>query len=349
MFFDTTEPPQKPVVVMSGMRPTGRLHLGHYVGVLQNWLTLQTQFPCYFMIADWHALTTQYDTPQKISENTLNLAIDWLACGIDPNQATIYVQSWVPDIIELAMILAMLTPVKWLETDPTLKDMVAMTRQVQDDGTEKTELNLGLLSYPVLQTADILSVGGTHVPVGKDQLAHLEISRDIARRVNHLYRRELFAEPLPLLAETPLLSGLDGRKMGKSLNNAIQLSDDADVVVQKIKREAITDRGRIKRQDAGNPSNCEVVYSYYRVFSPQALASVDAECRTAARGCLDCKLQLAEALNALLEPIRTRRKLFESDKAQVLAILKSGSEKARDEAAPIIRQLKAAMGWTTLS
>ncbi|MEB3244850.1 MAG: tryptophan--tRNA ligase [Vampirovibrionales bacterium] len=336
--LDTTTDAQqnRPVILMSGMRPTGRLHLGHYVGVIANWLKLQTQHPSYFMIADWHALTTQYASPQKLNEHTLGLAIDWLAAGIDPETATLYVQSWVPEILEINALLSMATPVKWLETDPTLKDMVALTKE---------DLNLGLLGYPVLQTADILSVGGTHVPVGKDQLAHLEVSRDIARRMNHLYGAPLFAEPKPMLTETPLLMGLDGRKMGKSLNNGIYLSDTQDEVLQKIKREAITDTQRVKRNDPGTPSNCPGVFPYYQIFAPQLVTTVDAECRSAARGCMDCKKQLTEHINALLAPMHQKRAEYEADKGQVIALLKAGSQKAREQAQAVLGRVKAAMNW----
>ncbi|MBY0404173.1 MAG: tryptophan--tRNA ligase, partial [Cyanobacteria bacterium] len=262
--------------VMSGMRPTGRLHLGHFMGVLKNWQTLQHQYTCYFSIADWHALTTGYERTASIQDNIFQMACDWLACGIDPKKATLFVQSTIPEIAQLHLLMSMLTPKKWLETDPTLKDMVQMIDE---------DLSYGLLGYPVLQTVDILSVKGELVPVGKDQLAHLEISRDIARRFNHLYGAGFFPEPRPLLTETPVLMGLDGRKMGKSYGNAISLSDTADETAKKIKA-AITDPARTKRDIPGTPENCEVVYDYYKVFADTAaLQLAGDQCRTAERGC----------------------------------------------------------------
>lgn len=320
--------------VMSGMRPTGRLHLGHYIGVLKNWIHLQELYDCYFMIADWHALTTQYEETSQLQENIVEMAVDWLAVGLDPQKATIYVQSSIPEIAELHLLLGMLTPNKWVETDPTLKDMVQMLHE---------DLTYGLLGYPVLQTSDILVMRGELVPVGKDQLAHLEISRDIARRFNHCYRTELFKEPQPLLTETPLLIGLDGRKMGKSYGNGIFLSDTEDEVWSKVKT-AVTDPARIRRSDPGNPEACEVVFPYYQIFADSdAITAAAEECRTAKRGCMDCKKILNEAVMETLRPIRERRKLFEGDRAQVLALLAEGQEKARANASETLRLVRTAM------
>lgn len=326
--------PASAKVVMSGMRPTGRLHLGHYMGVLRNWITLQEQMPCFFMVADWHALTTKYDNTNDLKNDILEMAMDWLAAGIDPEKATMYVQSSLPEEAELHLLLSMITPAKWVQTDPTLKDMVAMLHE---------DLSYGLLGYPILQTVDILSVKAGLVPVGKDQLAHLEISRDIARRFNHLYQVDFFAEPRPLLTETPLLIGLDGRKMGKSYNNAIFLSDTADETLKKVKT-AITDPARIKRTDPGNPEHCEVVYKYYEAFAPQdAQALAAEECRSAARGCMDCKKILAEIINEHLAPLRERRALYAADRAQVEQILHQGAEKARAVCQDTLRNVKAIM------
>ncbi len=327
---------EKPVakVVMSGMRPTGKLHLGHYMGVLKNWVKLQNEYPCFFSIADWHALTTKYDDTASLRDNILQMAVDWLAAGIDPQKATLFVQSSIPEIAELHLLMSMLVPAKWVQTDPTLKDMVAMLHE---------DLSYGLLGYPVLQTVDILSVKGNLVPVGKDQLAHLEISRDIARRFNHVYQTDLFAEPRPLLTETPMLIGLDGRKMGKSFNNAIFLSDSADESWNKIKT-AITDPARVKRTDPGAPENCEVVYKYYEAFTPQDMQTQAAdECRAALRGCMDCKKLLAEVINAELAPLREHGVMYGNDLAQVERLLKEGGEKARAEAADTLRQVKELM------
>lgn len=328
--------PQKPVanVVMSGMRPTGKLHLGHYMGVLRNWIELQKQYPCFFEIADWHALTTQYDNTANLRDNIYDMALDWLSAGIDPAKSTMYVQSAIPEIAELHLLMSMLTPAKWVQTDPTLKDMVAMLHE---------DLSYGLLGYPVLQTVDILIMRGSLVPVGKDQLAHLEISRDIARRFNHVYQTALFSEPRPLLTETPMLIGLDGRKMGKSYNNAIFLSDTAEETLKKIKT-GITDPARIKRDDPGNPEHCEVIYKYYEAFAPAEARELTAqECRTAARGCMDCKKTLVEFVNAELQPLRERRALYASDRAQVEEILRQGAEKARATAVDTLSRAKALM------
>jgi tryptophanyl-tRNA synthetase len=321
-------------VVMSGMRPTGKLHLGHYMGVLRNWVTLQDEYPCFFSIADWHALTTKYDDTGNLRQDILEMALDWLAVGIDPAKATMFVQSTIPEIAELHLLLSMITPAKWVQTDPTLKDMVAMLHE---------DLSYGLLGYPVLQTVDILSVRAGLVPVGKDQLAHLEISRDIARRFNHLYQTDIFAEPRPLLTETPLLIGLDGRKMGKSFNNAIFLSETADETLAKIKT-AITDPARVKRTDPGNPEDCEVVYKYYEAFAPEAVKALAAEeCRTATRGCMDCKKILAEIVNEALAPMRERRALYAQDRAQVEKILNEGSQKARAICQETLAKVKSVM------
>lgn len=316
------------------MRPTGRLHLGHYMGVLNNWMKLQHDYTCYFSIADWHALTTQYDKTENIRDNIYEMALDWLACGLEPEKATLFVQSTIPEIAELHLLLSMLTPVKWLETDPTLKDMVQMVHE---------DLSYGLLGYPVLQTVDILSVLGEFVPVGRDQLAHLEISRDIARRFNHIYGAQLFPEPKPLLTEVPMLMGLDGRKMGKSYGNAIFLADSAEETWQKV-RTAITDPARVKRDTPGNPDNCEVVFQYYKVFASQevtALAST--ECQSAARGCMDCKKILAEIINETFRPLRERREVFAADRSQVETILKLGSEKAREACFNTLIQVRKLM------
>lgn len=321
-------------VVMSGMRPTGKLHLGHYMGVLRNWVSLQDEYPCFFSIADWHALTTKYDNTDNLRSDILEMALDWLAVGIDPAKATMFVQSTIPEIAELHLLMSMITPAKWVQTDPTLKDMVAMLHE---------DLSYGLLGYPVLQTVDILSVRAGLVPVGKDQLAHLEISRDIARRFNHIYQAEIFAEPRPLLTETPMLIGLDGRKMGKSFNNAIFLSESADETLEKIKT-AITDPARIKRTDPGNPADCEVVYKYYEAFAPDAVRNLAAEeCRTATRGCMDCKKILAEIVNETMAPIRERRALYAADRGQVEKLLNEGSQKARAVCQDTLGKVKAVM------
>lgn len=320
------------------MRPTGRLHLGHYVGVLKNWVALQHQYECFYMIADWHALTTKVHDTAGMKDHVLEIALDWLAAGIDPKKSTIFIQSQVPAIVELHMALGMVTPNKWVETDPTLKDMVKMQAE---EGHEA--LTYGLLGYPVLQAADILSVKGDLVPVGKDQLAHLEIVRDIATRFNHITGKTIFPSPKPLLTETPLLPGVDGRKMGKSDNNGIYLADTEDETWKKIK-EGITDPARIKKTDPGEPNKCEVIYKYYEVFAPKDAQELAAkECRTAARGCMDCKKILAECINETLRPLRERRQELAQDKKAVIHILLEGSLKAYGEANKTMQEVRDAL------
>jgi tryptophanyl-tRNA synthetase len=323
---------------MSGMRPTGRLHLGHYRGVLKNWVSLQNDDTKpvlgYFMIADYHALTTGYTNTANMTQHVLDMTLDWLAAGINPERSVLYVQSQVPAIAELHLLLSMLTPAKWVETDPTLKDMVAMTHE---------DLSYGLLGYPVLQTADILAMRGHLVPVGKDQLAHLEISRDLARRFNHTYKSSVFPEPKPLLTDVSILKGLDGRKMGKSYANGINLADDEAQTLKQLK-SAITDPNRIKRDMPGDPEACSVVYEYYKVFAPaEAVLKADVECRSAARGCVDCKQELASYINDELRDLRTRRKALATDLAYVEAVLKQGAEKACERANETLRLVKSAM------
>lgn len=346
----------QPAVVMSGMRPTGRLHLGHYVGVLRNWVRLQHDHPCYFMVADWHTLTTKLDDTTQLAAFSREMVLDWLAAGLEPERCTLFLQSSIPEIAELQLLLSMATPVKWLETDPTLKDMVAMLRgNTQDgqpgEGSETTPgLSHGLLGYPVLQTADILSVDGTLVPVGQDQVAHLEISRDMVRRFNHEVGELVFREPRPLLTEVPMLRGLDGRKMGKSFNNAIFLSDSPAETIAKVKT-AITDPQRVKKTDPGNPDECTGIYPLYPLFAQDEaeVEQVRVECSQALRGCMTCKLQLAERLNEHLAPLRERRQQYEADPAQVDALLCQGRERVRAEASRMLSHARRALRLLTLS
>jgi tryptophanyl-tRNA synthetase len=336
-------------IVMSGMRPTGRLHLGHYLGVLHNWTLLQSKHTCFFSIVDWHALTTRYQDTVQLKEYVLDIALDWFAAGIDPKQSTVFIQSQIPEIAELHLLLSMVTPNKWVETDPTLKDMVAMLREglgksekegSTRDISEGGELTYGLLGYPVLQTSDILSVRGGLVPVGKDQVAHLEISRDIARRFNHVVGVPFFPEPRPLLTEVPLLKGLDGRKMGKSYNNAIFLSDTEDETWKKVKT-AVTDPKRVKRTDEGSPENCVAVFPWYETLASKEVQTVVAEeCRAGTRGCMDCKKQLAELLNEQLRPLREKRIAMEASRPEVYGWLKEGADKAREVCSATVSEAK---------
>lgn len=316
--------------IMSGMRPTGKLHIGHYLGVLKNWVELQSEYDCYFAVADWHALTTKYDQTSELRQNVIDVVLDWLACGIDPNTSHIYVQSLVPQTAELHIYLSMITPQNWVERDPTLKDMVKAMRG--DDENKNVELSYGLLGYPVLQSADIMTFNANLVPVGIDQVAHIEITRDIVRRFHHIYKTDFFNEPVPKLTQIPMLKGIDGQKMGKSFNNDIKISDDEDTTTKKIMK-GITDRGRIKRDDPGQTDNCEVIYPYYKIFADEnTCACVKEECESAKRGCADCKRQLAELVNEHFRPIRAKRTELENNMDYVHQVIKEGSERAAAEA-----------------
>ena len=284
-------------LIVSGMRSTGKLHLGHYFGVLQNWIKLQKEFECYYFVADWHALTTKFDKTEDLRQNVEDVILDWVASGIDPETSTIYLQSLVPETAELHVYLSMVTPQNWVERDPTLKDMVKMLRGNNDTDEKPSNIcSYGLLGYPVLMTADILTFNADYVPVGSDQIAHLEISRDIARRFNNIYGVELFKEPKPKLTEVPLLKGIDGQKMGKSFHNDIKISDTEEETSKKIMR-AITDRSRIRKDDPGHPDECEVIFDYYKIFAPEKLDDVRCECENAKRGCADCKRELCRCVN----------------------------------------------------
>jgi tryptophanyl-tRNA synthetase len=318
-------------VVMSGMRATGALHVGHYLGVLKNWVELQQHYTTYFMVADWHSLTTKLHETTHLPQHRHSILLDWLAAGIDPSLATVYYQSAIPEIAELHVLLSMATPHKWCETDPTLKDMVL---------NEEQGLSYGLLGYPVLQTADILAMGGQLVPVGKDQLAHLEISRDIARRFNHLTKSDTFSEPRPLLTETPSVIGLDGRKMSKSYNNIIALNATEDDTAKAIKT-AVTDAARIRKDDPGNPEHCVAVFPWYTSLAPKETCnSVASECQTGTRGCMACKKQLTELVNETLGPLRERRATYAEDQSQLDTIIREGNAKAREAAHTVLQKVR---------
>ncbi len=322
--------------IVSGMRPTGKLHLGHYLGVIQNWVELQDKYDCYFFAADWHALTTKYDKTDELRQNTLDVVMDWLACGIDPNKSTIYVQSLVPEIAELNIYLGMITPQNWVERDPTLKDMAKILKT--KDG-QNSQINFGLMGYPVLMSSDIMMFNADCVPVGIDQVAHIEITRDIARRFNNLYG-EFFHEAKPLLNNCSLICGLDGNKMGKSFNNDIKISDDAETTSKKV-MTAITDRSRLRKDDLGHPEECEVAFKYWKIFgSEEEIATIRCECEKGLRGCAQCKRQLGDKINAKLAAIREKRKYYEEHPQEVEQIIKEGSAKARIKAAEILQQVR---------
>ena len=326
--------------IMSGMRPTGKLHLGHYFGVLKNWVELQKQFESYFFIADWHALTTKYNQTQDLAQNVKDVLLDWVASGIDPEKSTIYLQSFVPETAQLHIYLSMITPQNWVERDPTLKDLAKIMKDKQEN---LSNLSYGLFGYPVLMTADILLFNTNFVPVGIDQVAHVELTRDIARRFNNVYGVDYFVEPTPKLTQIPLMKGLDGNKMGKSFNNDIKISDDEETTLKKI-RTGITDRNRIRKDDKGDPSNCEVIYDYWKIFGTnEEVEEICSGCKNATMGCMECKKRLGQKVNNYFKPIREKRKELENNDALIKEILYDGSKKARIKAQETIKGVEEAV------
>lgn len=324
-------------VIVSGMRPTGKLHLGHYLGVIQNWVQLQDKYDCYFFSADWHALTTKYDKTEDLRQNTIDVITDWLACGINPDKSVIYVQSLVPEIAELNIYLGMITPQNWVERDPTLKDMAKILKTKEG---QNSQINYGLMGYPVLMSADIMMFNADFVPVGVDQVAHIEITRDISRRFNNLYGEEFFREAKPLLNNCSLICGLDGNKMGKSFHNDIKISDSQEETSKKI-MTAITDRSRLRKDDPGHPDECEVVFKYWKIFGDESeIETVKCECINGQRGCADCKRQLGAKINHKLAPIREKRKYYENNSDQVEKIITEGSQKARVKAKEVLKGVR---------
>lgn len=323
-------------VIVSGMRPTGKLHLGHYLGVIKNWVELQEKYDCYFFVADWHALTTKYDKTDELKQNTYDVVMDWLACGINPEKSVIYVQSLIPEVAELNVYLSMITPQNWVERDPTLKDMVKILKTKEGQGQQ---MNYGLLGYPVLMSADIMMMNADFVPVGIDQVAHIEITRDITRRFNNIYG-EFFHEAQPLLNNCSLICGLDGNKMGKSYHNDIKISDSAEETSKKI-MTAITDRSRLRKDDLGHPDECEVAFKYWQIFGSESeIATVRSECEQGLRGCAQCKRQLGDKINEILAPIRERRAYYENHIDEVEDIIRTGSAKARQRASEVLDKVK---------
>ncbi|MGE4497993.1 MAG: tryptophan--tRNA ligase [Deferribacterales bacterium] len=321
--------------VLSGMRPTGKLHIGHYFGALKNWVKLQDEHECFYFVADWHALTTNYEDPENIIENRRDLVLDWLASGVDPEKATLFVQSKNLYHAELFLLLSMITPVSWLERCPTYKEM-------KQEVTDKDLSNLGFLGYPVLMSSDIIIYGANYVPVGIDQLPHLEIAREIVRRFQFLYNAEVFVEPEGLLTEIPKLPGLDGRKMSKSYGNAIMLSEDLDEVEQKLKRMK-TDTRRQRRTDVGDPEVCPV-FDYHKVFSTEEeRAYITTECKRAGIGCMDCKMILIKHMRAFLEPIQERRRKFETEIKDMDGFLESSQKRANEEAGKLMEKVREAI------
>ena len=320
--------------VLSGMRPSGKLHLGHYIGVLVNWKKLQDEYDCFFFAADWHALTTEYDRTEIIRDSIDDMIIDWMASGIDPAKATLFIQSHVPEHAELHLLLSMITPLPWLERNPTYKE------QLREQTTRDLH-TYGFLGYPVLQAADILMYDASLVPVGVDQVPHLELTREIARRFNFLYR-ESFVIPEAYLTETPKLLGTDNRKMSKSFGNAILLSDTAEQVWEKV-RPMVTDPARVRRTDPGNPEVCNV-FSYHKIFSdPETIAKVDVGCRTAGIGCIECKRWMFERMERVLRPVREERLRIVESGISVRDVLEAGTVNARKVSAAKMTEVRDAV------
>ncbi len=382
------------------MRPTGKLHLGHYFGVIKNWIELQRDHETYYMIADWHALTTSYKSTEQIKENIEQVMIDWIALGLDPNKSVLFIQSHVKEELELFLIFSMITPKSWLEWNPTYKDMKYNLLKIADlelsfkggirdlvkeflaklpykvEDFEALEENLldtiseafvravfdgilepevlsklnvskrgfydtdtyGFLGYPVLQAVDILIYKAEAVPVGEDQLPHIELTREIARRFNQLYG-EVFPEPKALLTETPRLLGTDGRKMSKSYNNAIYFADSKEEVQQKVMK-FFTDPQKLRKGDPGRPQLCPV-FSYHKIFTnPEQTKQIEADCKSGALGCVDCKRLMFEGLNAFLEPIREKRSQVEGSLKELKDIFLEGSEKARQTARETLEEVR---------
>jgi tryptophanyl-tRNA synthetase len=322
-------------IVVSGARPTGRQHLGNYHGALKNWLRLQDTHRCFFFVADWHALTTDWASPEALEEQSLEMVLDWLAVGIDPEQATVFRQSSIKEHAELYLLLGMLTPVPWLERNPTYKEQ---REQLQDRDLS----TYGFLGYPVLQAADVLMYKAWAVPVGIDQAPHIELTREIARRFNGTYR-PIFPEPETLLTDAPKILGTDGRKMSKSYGNAVYLTDSPADVEAKLSR-MITDPRRARRTDPGEPNDCPAYLSLHRLYDTQEELSYQEEgCRTARIGCLECKQIMIRHVQAELEPIRARRAALTP--ADALAALEAGDARARAVAARTMAEVREAIGW----
>jgi tryptophanyl-tRNA synthetase len=326
-------PEQRPIVV-SGMRPTGRLHLGHLHGALANWVRLQEENDCYFFSADWHALTTSYHDPGVIKQAEREMFVDFIAAGVDPQKVTLFVQSEVKEHAELYLLLGMITPLGWLERSPSYKEM-------RENITDRDLALYGFLGYPVLMTADIIMYKATRVPVGVDQVPHLELSREITRKFNHHYG-SVFPEPQPLLTAAPKILGTDGRKMSKSYGNTIDLGESAESTTKKV-MGMVTDPARKRRQDPGNPDVCGVFYLHKVSSAPETISWVDENCRTAGIGCVDCKKKLLERLLPEQERMRERREALLARPGEVDALVQLGTAKARAVASRTMDEVRGAM------
>jgi len=320
--------------IVSGMRPTGNMHLGHLHGALLNWKELQYQYECYFFIADWHALTSEYAEPGIIKETTYEIIMDWISIGLDPEICTFFIQSQIKEHAELHLIFSMITPLPWLERNPTYKEQLRELSQ-------RDLYTYGFLGYPVLQAADILMYKANGVPVGEDQAPHVELTREIARRFNHLYTK-VFPEPNVLLTPTSKLLGIDRRKMSKSYGNAIFLTDSDKDIERKVS-QMITDPQRKRKNDPGDPGICNV-FSFHEIYSNQEkVKEIDAACRKAEIGCVECKKLMAKGLKNGLTPIREKRKELEADISKVKDIVHEGCRRAREVANSTMREVRSAV------
>jgi tryptophanyl-tRNA synthetase len=320
--------------ILSGMRPTGPLHIGNLHGALANWVEMQQEYDCFYFIADWHALTSDYENPDSISGYIREMAIDWLSTGLSPDKSTLFVQSHVKEHAELYLILSMITPVPWLERNPTYKDQIVQL-------SNRDLSTFGFLGYPVLQAADIIMYKAYGVPVGVDQVPHVEITREIVRRFNYFYG-EVFPEPEAILTETPKILGIDGRKMSKSYDNAIYLSESSDEIAAKA-AQMFTDPQRARRSDPGNPEVCNV-FEFHKLYSDkETVDKIDHECRRAQIGCVECKQIMADSLIKALEPIREKREYYLAQPQLVEEIINEGGNKARNVARQTMTEVRAAL------
>ncbi len=320
--------------VLSGMRPTGLLHLGNLHGALANWVEMQEKYDCFFFIADWHALTSDYEDPISITGHVRDMLIDWMSAGLSPDKSTLFVQSKIKEHAELYLILSMITPVPWLERNPTYKDQIVQLKN-------KDLSTFGFLGYPVLQAADIIMYKAYGVPVGIDQVPHVEITREIARRFNYLYG-EVFPEPESILTTTPKILGLDGRKMSKSYNNAIYFSESPDEIAAKV-AAMVTDPQRARRSDPGNPDVCNV-FEFHKLYSDSTTVDrINKECRAAEIGCVECKQIMAKNLIKALEPMREKREYYEARQKLVDDIIAEGCNKARQVARKTMAEVREAI------
>ena len=320
--------------ILSGMRPSGKLHLGNFYGALDNWIKLQDEYECFYFAADWHALTTEFEDTGLIKESIKDMFLDWLSAGMDPEKSTIFIQSKVPEHAELHVLLSMITPLSWLERNPTYKEQ-------QQELANRDVSTYGFLGYPVLQAADIIIYKAHRVPVGIDQVPHLELTREIARRFNFLYE-EVFPLPEAILTEVPKLLGIDGRKMSKTYDNAIYLSDPPEVIQEKVS-QMITDPQRARRNDPGDPEVCNV-FSFHKIFSPsEEVNEISHECRSAGIGCVDCKKRLASRVISFLSPLQERRDYYIKHFHEVEEIIESGTQRAQKIARETMNQVRQAI------